>query len=63
MIVRFVIDVLRSSDTQSVQVKFFDPGSGLRDKIFADRPTLFRVRINRFAPVGFVFRCKVVAGK
>jgi hypothetical protein len=63
MVLRLVIDVLRSIETQSVQVKFLDPVSGIRDKILADRPTLFRLRIDRFTPVGFVFRCKVVAGK
>ena len=63
MVLRFVIDVLRSIETQSIQVKFFDPVTGIRDKIFADRPTVFRIKVDRFSPVCFVFRCKVVAGK
>jgi len=61
MVLRLVIDVLRSIE-QPIQVKFLDPVAGIGDKILANRPTLFRVNIDRFRPAGFVFRCKVVAG-
>ena len=58
MVLRLVIDVL-----QPAQVTFLDPVAGIGDRIFADRPTLLRIRIDRLRPAGFVFRCKVVAAK
>ena len=59
---RFTIDPLRCIDAQSVQMKFFDPVARARSEDLTNAAAV-PVRVNRFIPAGFVFRCKVVRRK
>jgi hypothetical protein len=59
---RFIIDPLRSIEAQSVQMKFFDPLARARGEDLTNAAAV-PVRVNRFIPAGFVFRCKVVRRK
>ena len=54
MILRLVIDVLRNT------IELREAPGGV-DSRLAGQPPLLNVRVNRFIPANFVFRCKVVA--
>jgi hypothetical protein len=56
---RFTIVSRRSIEAQSVQMKFFDPLARVRSEDLTDAAAV-PVKVNRFIPAGFVFRCKVV---
>jgi hypothetical protein len=60
---RFTIDGLRSIEEQSVQMRFFDPLAGVSSEALTNDAAALPVKVNRFIPAAFVFRCKVVRRK
>jgi hypothetical protein len=60
---RFIIDTRHSIASQSVQLRFFDPLARGSSEELADGAAAFPVKVNRFIPAAFVFRCRVVRRK
>ena len=56
MILRLIIDVLRNT------MELREAPGGV-DSRLTGQPPLWNVRVNRFIPTNFVFRCKVVASR
>ena len=63
MIVRRIVDVLRRVQPQSVEMKFINPVTGVGDEIFAHRPGVRPVEIDRGAPIGRVTVSEVILGE
>ena len=63
MVFRFIIDTLHALEAQSVQMKFFDPLVGASSDTLTSGVAALPVKVNRFIPAAFVFRCKVVRRK
>src|SRR5262249_4841490 len=63
MIGRVIVDVLRGIETQTVEVKFGDPISGVRSEELADGSGAFAIEVNGIAPIGCVPRGKVSVRK
>jgi hypothetical protein len=57
---RFIIDTMRCIEAQSVQMKFFDPLARVSSEDLTNGAAALPVKVNRFIPAAFVFRCKVV---
>src|ERR1700756_3487434 len=51
MLLRFVVNVLRRIQAETIEVKLLDPVARVGDKKFAHRPRVRAVEIERFSPV------------
>lgn len=62
LVVRFLIDVIGSIESQSPQIEFLDLDFDMEESLAAGSRGVaaLPVKTNRFAPASFVFRCKAV---
>lgn len=62
MVIRFLIDVVGSLETDQPQMEFIEPDFDTEESLSHGSRNVVAVPIktNRFAPANFVFRCKAV---
>ena len=61
--VGLIADSVRRVETESVEMKFLNPISSVRNEKFADRSRIWPVEIDRVAPFVFLLTNQIIIGK